>query len=192
MRATSPDKGNGHRRPRSAVEQQSIATHETRNDEPQRAPEGVGVPLARTVRRAPIQSRLRSLSREPLDREPANAGSDAEDRTGKGLRSPLVGGEALGGGRDVEVVQSRASETATRDVRGRQPNGADHRPIGVVPTNAPAAPQRDPDAALGIHGEPVRDPILGGDGRERAPARTGRLTRTSTSNTSIRPVLVST
>src|SRR6266702_5102853 len=75
-------------------------------------------------------------------------------------REQRAGRRARPGSRaDVEHVQVPAAERAAGDVRGRQLDDFLQPAVRTVPLHRPAAPHGDPDAALGIHGEAIRDDI---------------------------------
>src|SRR5215472_14952332 len=69
--------------------------------------------------------------------------------------------------RDVELVKVRAAERAACHVRGRESHDGCQDATGVIPLDHAAAPNRRPDAALGVNGQAVGHHLTGTEPDER-------------------------
>ena len=106
---------------------------------------------------------------EPVGEAAAHARPQAQERARHWLARELRGAEPVLGRGDVEVAEVGAAEGQARRVGHRQRDLDVETAAGVVAPYRSAAEQRDPDAALGVDGEPVGEPVGGVDGRERPP-----------------------
>ena len=107
---------------------------------------------------------------------PATPTSRRSTAPASGCAAQLGVAQAFPSSRHVQIAQLRAPEAAAGDPGHRQAYLRDELAVGRVGVEAPAAVERDPDAALGVDGQAVRDGALDVDGGERPPVldRAGR------------------
>ena len=88
--------------------------------------------------------------------ETDDAGVDDKQRARLRLASERRPVESGARGGDEQLIEPRAAECATGDLRAWQGDGAIDAPVGRVAHNPPAAPFGVPEAAVGVDGRPVR------------------------------------